>query len=108
MIVQSCLNGPHDASYHPAVPTTISALVHCIMDFRSKNLLSVRDANKTLEIGSSRTASASKDGSLAKDKSRRCAPCQGNSAAGEARALSKDHAFGRMRLGVYYALEEAF
>ena len=27
MIVQSCLNGPHDASYHPAVPTTISALV---------------------------------------------------------------------------------
>jgi hypothetical protein len=85
-----------------------SRLVHCITDFRINNLLSVRGANKRLEIGSSRTASASKDGSLAKDKSRRCAPCQGNSAAGDARALSKDHAFGRMRLGVYYALEEAF
>jgi hypothetical protein len=83
-------------------------LVHRIIDFRINNVLSVRGANKTLEIGSSRTASASKDGSFAKNKSRGCASCQGYSAAGEARALSKDYAFGRMRLGVYYALEEAF
>ncbi|MBV8275570.1 MAG: 3-keto-5-aminohexanoate cleavage protein [Verrucomicrobia bacterium] len=27
MIVQACLNGGHPASYHPAVPTTINALV---------------------------------------------------------------------------------